>query len=190
MITFLAGVPMVVFALSFLLHALLVLSVLAFIYLLFRLVTQPGELQDRYLLAAMVLVGGMVDLAVNASGVTLAGAAVDGLSDAGALGVVLSAIPAAALGGGVGWLVTRRRIWKDKKRVVRILVFLGTIATIEFMLVYAHTIQEEGLSLGPSIVPNVAFVVTAILYLALTSDPDPRTHTIRRRGQDGPFIPR
>ncbi|NEE02769.1 hypothetical protein G1H10_21625 [Phytoactinopolyspora halotolerans] len=166
------------------------LSVLAFVYLLFRLVTQPTNLQYRYLLAAMVLVGGMADLAVNASGLTLAGATVDGLSDAGGVGVVLSAVPAAAFGYGVGWLLTRRRIWRDKKRVVRILVFLGTIATIEFLLVYAHTIQEEGLSLGPSIVPNVVFVVTAILYLALSSDPETRVHTIRNRGQDGPFIPR
>ncbi|WP_129669366.1 hypothetical protein [Phytoactinopolyspora endophytica] len=181
---------MVVFFLGLVLNALLVLTVLAFAYLLFRLVTQPGNLQDRYLLAAMVLVGGMTDLTVNASGLTLADSTVHRLGDAGGFGVGLSAAIGGLAGLGVGWIVTRRRLWRDKKRVVRILVFLGTIAAIEFMLIYAQTIREEGLSLGASIIPNVAFIVCAILYLALASDPDAKMNAPWRRGQDGPFIPR
>lgn len=181
---------MVVFFLSILLNLLLLLTLAAFIYLLFRLVTEPSSLTDRFLLAAMVLIGAMTDLAVNAAGLSFAGSMVQSLSGASGWWLTFSTIMAGALGLGVGWVVTRRRLWRDKKRVVRILVFLGTVAIIEFILVYAQTLQEEGLSLGPSIVPNVAFVVCVILYLALASDPDAKLTIPRRRGQDGPFIPR
>lgn len=181
---------MVVFFLSVLLNLLLVLTLATFIYLLFRVVTEPSRLTDRFLLAAMVLIGAMTDLAVNAAGLSLAGSMVQGLSDASGWLVTYSAVGAGALGLGVGWIITRRRLWRDKKRVVRVLVYLGTIAIIEFILVYAQTLQEEGLSLGPSIVPNVVFVVSMILYLALASDPDAKVTIPRRRGQDGPFVPR
>lgn len=181
---------MVVFFLGLVLNLLLILALATFIYLLFRLVTEPGRLTDRYLLAAMVLIGAMTDLAINAAGLSVAGSIVGGLSGASGWVLTFSTIVAGALGLGVGWIVTRRRLWRDKKRVVRILVFLGTIATIEFILVYAQTLQAEGLSLGPSIVPNVAFVVCVILYLALASDTDAKLTIPRRRGQDGPFVPR
>lgn len=181
---------MVVVILSIVLNLLLILALSAFIYLLFRLVTEPGRLTDRFLLAAMVLIGAMTDLAVNAAGLSLAGSVVQTFADASGWLMTFITLVAAAFGLGVGWVVTRRKLWRDKKRVVRILAYLGTVAIIEFILVYAQTLQEEGLSLGPSIIPNVAFVVSLILYLALASDPDARVTMPRRRGQDGPFVPR
>lgn len=181
---------MIVFFLSILLNLLLILALAAFIYLLFRLVTQPSSLTDRFLLAAMVLIGAMTDLAFNAAGLSVAGSMVQGLSGASGWLLTFATLLAGGVGIGVGWIVTRRRLWRDKKRVVRILIYLGTIATIEFILIYAQTLREEGLALGPSIVPNVAFVVCVILYLALASDPDAKVTIPRRRGHDGPFIPR
>jgi hypothetical protein len=153
-------------------------------------VTEPGHLTDRFLLAAMVLIGAMADLAINAAGLSSAGALAGGLSDASGSVLTFATIVAAALGLGHGWIITRRRLWRDKKRVVRIMAFLGTIAALEFLLIYAQTLQEDGLGLGPSIVPNVAFIVFVILYLALASDPDSKITISRRRGQGGPFIPR
>lgn len=169
---------MVVFLLSVMLHLLLITSLLAFAYSLHRTILGKDDQLplpefETFLRTGTALCGLLVSLAARLAGLNAAEFTVRALSEASPLVLTASAVGPGGAGVALGWYLIRR-FRKSRHIAKRILVFVGTITTLEFILVYAETMRQEGLDLGPAVIPNVSFVVGVILYVALTHNPEQR----------------
>jgi hypothetical protein len=68
-----------------------------------------------------------------------------------------------------------------------VLAFVGTLAAAQFAWIYAVAVQSNGLNLGPSVIPNIAFVVGILLYVVLRYEPGRRQHQ-KKPGRLAQFV--
>ncbi|MFE7744798.1 hypothetical protein [Nocardia sp. NPDC057455] len=177
---------MVIFLLYALFHLVLLSSAVLFITYCFRVVLEPHDSMESVLRGCMLIAGGLVVLATHVAGLTVAELAVSALSNATPLALIAGAVLPAIAGAAVGWYFVHV-FPKSEDIAKRITIFIGAIAIIEFLLVYAQAIRTEGLAMGTAVIPNVAFVVGIIIYIGITythhpdrTDGRPDNHSDRR----------
>jgi len=174
------------FVLNLLLHLLLTSSLLIFGYFLYWTILESGDRFESLLRAGTALSALLVILGGRLAGLNVAELTVKALSDVSPLTLVASTATPGAAGIALGWYLIRR-FQHSGNIAKRIMIFVGIIAVAQFILVYLETLREQGTDLSPAVIPNVAFVVGIILYVALTYEARPRT-TTRETGPLRRFI--
>jgi hypothetical protein len=81
-------------------------------------------------------------------------------------------------GVGLGWYFIRT-IKKSETLAIRVLGFVGMLSVVQFAEVYAIAVQDKGLQLGATAVPNISFLVGLILFVVFKMDTD-TTNVVNR----------
>ena len=160
--------------LNLLLNILLIGSMVIFLCCGAVAVFKAGSREERMIRGFAVFAGALVVLGSEAAGLTFAQFTVNALSGTGttgaeakAVGVILPGIA----GVGIGhYLVTQ--LSESSNIAIRIMAFIGMLATVEFIEIYITGVQRAGLAVGAASIPNISFVVGVILYIVLKYDPE------------------
>jgi len=155
---------------SILLHGLLIGSLLIFIGTLGLTAIATADKLERALRISAVFAGAMVSLGAQASGVDYATFTVNALAGArpasAAAHFVATVIPA-LMGSAIGFYMART-MRRNEVMAVRIMGFVGMLATTAFLQVYAEAASRNGFKLGAAALPNVAFTAGVILTVVFT----------------------
>jgi hypothetical protein len=165
---------MVEFILSFILHLILLGSLVAFVLAGIHVVLDTDRREERWLRVGMALCGPLVILGAQAGGLTIAEFMVNALESASPGFIAASIAAHGGLGAGLGWYLTRS-MKRSNDIAVRIMAFIGTLTATEFIEMYALAVKSSGIGLGRAVIPDVSFVVGVILYVALTYNPMKKT---------------
>lgn len=155
---------------NIILQMLLLSSLLLFVVVLLATAfTATGGL-ERFLRVAAIFAGAMVAVGATASGVNYATYTVNALSQARAasaaahlVGIILPSV----IGCGIGFYLVRT-IRKSETFAIRILGFVGMLATTAFIEVYAEAASRDGFKLGAAALPNIGFTAGVILTVVFT----------------------
>lgn len=162
-------------ALAIVLHLLLLGSMAAFLIASIAAVRDTRSRLERLLRAGMAFAGALVVLGSQAAGLTFSDFIVRALSGstfmAQGVTVVAVAVPS-VLGVAVG-MYFLRAMKRDKDRALRVLAFVGTLASVQFAQIYAIAVDQRGVILGATAVPNISFVVAILIYAALRYETAP-----------------
>lgn len=156
------------------LHSLLAGSLLLFVCSLVASTVTEVDAREKILRIAALLAGAMIALGAQASGVDYASFAVDALAGArpaSTAAKLFSTVVPAAMGIGVGFLLVRM-FRKSDRLAMRLMGFVGMLATTAFLALYAQTLNTNGVVLGAAAIPNVAFSVGVLLTIIFTDNPD------------------
>lgn len=166
------------------LHVLLVGSMVGFlVFLIMDTIAEPDR-GEKFVRVLALVGGALVALGAKASGVdyaTFAVQAMAGARPASAIANVGATVIPALLGAGFGFFITRT-MSKSEEKGKRWASFIGMLALIAFLQVYAEAADVNGIFLGKASIPNVSFVTGVILTYVATYDknrknraPDPAT---------------
>jgi hypothetical protein len=159
-------------AFNLLLHALLVSALVLFVLAIIRVALETSDTVERVLRVAALFAGAMVTLGAQQAGVDYADFVVEALAGArgaSAVANVGATIIPALLGVGLGFYVVRT-LKVNETIAVRVLAFVGMLATTAFLQVYAAAVSAEGLELGAAALPNILFTAGVILTVVFTYD--------------------
>jgi hypothetical protein len=152
-----------------------------FVFSVFAITFMTKDPVERAIRAGALFSGAMVVLGAQGAGVSYAQFIVKSLSGIKPVtaGLVGATLPGLA-GVGMGWYLVRA-IRRSQNVAVRILAFVGMLATTQFAEIYAVALHARGFALGAAATPNIAFVVGLSLYIMLRYDPTSETPTVKRR---------
>ncbi len=159
-------------AFNLLLHALLVGSLLLFVFGIIRLSLSTSDQIEKMLRIAAVFAGAMVTIGAQEGGVNYADFTVEALAGsrgASAVANVGATLIPALLGAALGFYVVRT-LKRSEAIAIRVLGFVGMLATTAFMQVYAAAAAEKGIDLGAAALPNVTFTAGVILTVIFSYD--------------------
>jgi hypothetical protein len=162
------------FVLSLLLNLLLISAVLAFVIVGIGVLLNTDRGFERMLRIGMALCGALVVLGANAGGITIAEYTANTLDKGGVIAFTLFTVLPATMGGVLGWYISNA-FPRSSDIAIRVMAFVGTMAATGYLEVYGAAIKSSGFSLGPAVIPNVAFVIGVIVYVALTHQGRRRT---------------
>lgn len=159
--------------LSVVLNIMLIGSMLAFVACSVLISLNVDNTGERVIRFGALFAGALVALGAQAAGVGFSQFIVRSMSSTG-VDITAGVILPGAAGVGLG-LLFLRAAYRGNIFAMRVMIFIGMLAAVQFAEVYAEAVKMKGYSLGPAVVPNIAFVVGIILFLALTLDPkDPK----------------
>lgn len=181
-----------------LLHILLLGSMALFAIVLIATAVKTESVIERVKRVLALFLGAIVVVGAQVSGVSYAQFTAGSLANArvasGAAAVVTAIIPA-LVGGALGYLI----VWtysKSEVMAMRILCFVGMLALVSFIEVYAMATQAKGVLLGAAAVPNIAFVAGVGLVFIFSPDKRGKSSvgtllkSMARRGQSArPLAP-
>ena len=169
-------------AFNIVLHILLIGSMGGFIVAIVADAVADPDRRERVLRLAALGAGALVAVGAQASGASYAAFIVDSLANGqgptAMAALAASAIPAAG-GIGLGWFL----VWTYRRSTrigARVLGFIGMLASLAFVAIYAQATQTKGVVLGAAALPNVSFVVGVILTIIFTFDPQLKRGGTRR----------
>ncbi|TWP32997.1 hypothetical protein [Leekyejoonella antrihumi] len=150
---------------NILLHALLVLSMLAFLVALLFMAFRTGDGTERLRRCLALFAGAMVVVGAQASGVSFAVFAARSLAHARGASTaahLFAVIVPAAVGVGLGYYFVR--VYRRSEVFgLRMLCFVGMLALAAFAEVYASATHTRGVFLNAAALPNLSFVVGLVL---------------------------
>ncbi len=165
---------MVQTVMNILLNVLLIGSLLGFLLVIVGMARQaPTKLETALRVAAM-FAGAMVTVGASAAGVNYAEFTVDSLAGArpaSAAAHLAAAVVPALAGAGLGFYMVRR-IRSHSLMAMRILGFVGMLATTAFIQVYALAADTKGIALGATAIPNIVFTAGVILAVTFGLRPE------------------
>jgi energy-converting hydrogenase Eha subunit C len=167
------------------LHGLLISSLLLFVGAVFLVTLKTEDPLERAIRFAALFCGAMVVLGAQAAGANYADFILRAVSNVRpvSFGVFGAVLPASA-GIAVGWYFTSS-IKKSSNLGIRILGFIGMLASTQFLQVYAVAVSNKGVELKSSAVPNISFMVGLILYIVTKWEPG--NEPIKKTGAIGKF---
>lgn len=162
--------------LNVLLHAMLIGSMLVFVASSVLVTFKTDSALERAIRASALFCGAMVVLGAQAAGLGFAEFTVSALSNttlSGTLFKVTGAVVPATFGMIIGHYLSYS-VRRSENLAIRVMAFVGTLAATQFAAIYAVAVNENGLALGASAIPNIAFVVGILLYVVLKYEPGKR----------------
>jgi hypothetical protein len=156
--------------LTFMLHVLLIGSMLAFVACSVVAALATDSHVERMIRFGALFSGALVVLGTRAGGMSFSNFIAESLSDSGVAVATGGVVVPGAAGAALGLLLVRSS-FRGNIYVIRIMVFIGTLAATQFAEIYVASIELNGPSLGRPVVPNISFVVGILLCIALTYDP-------------------
>jgi hypothetical protein len=165
-----------------LLHILLVGAMGAFAITLFVTAFRAPTLAERLRRYLGLFLGAMIVVGAQAGGVSFAvftaGALASGRGPSAAAGLIASVIPALT-GLGLGFYMVH--VYRQSEKLgLRLLCFLGMLALVAFIEVYAVATHTNGVFLGVSAVPNVAFAAGVGLVLIFGNESNGKVSLLDR----------
>jgi hypothetical protein len=155
---------------NIILQMLLLSSLLLFVVVLLATAFTATSGLERFLRVAAIFAGAMVAVGATASGVNYATYTVNALSQARAasaaahfVGIFLPSV----IGCGIGFYLVRT-IRRSETFAIRVLGFVGMLATTAFIEVYAEAASRDGFKLGAAALPNIGFTAGVILTVVFT----------------------
>jgi magnesium-transporting ATPase (P-type) len=160
----------VALAFNIVLNALLIAAMAFFVVALVALILATQEPLERALRAAAAFTGALVVLGAQASGISYANFIVKALEQNKTIGIgfLAAGLPAVA-GVGIGWYFVHSMKRSDTL-TIRLLAFIGMLATASFASVYVVALSKNGADLGKAAIPNISFAVALLLYVVLKID--------------------
>ncbi|MBB2891132.1 hypothetical protein [Flexivirga oryzae] len=147
------------------LHALLVLSMLAFLIALLLMAFRTDDGTERLRRCLALFAGAMVVIGAQASGVSFAIFTTSSLAHArgaSAAAHIFAVLVPAAAGVGLGYYFVR--VYRRSEVFgLRMLCFVGMLALAAFAEVYASATHTSGVFLDAAALPNLSFVVGLVL---------------------------
>lgn len=170
-------------ALTILLNALLIASLVLFLVMLFNIVLRGTERPvERVIRAGALFTGAIIVVGSQTSGASYADFIADSLAGTRPLTFGIAGIVAPGLlGAGLGWYFVRA-VERSETIAIRVLALVGMLAAMQFITLYGVMLKERGFSLGAAALPNIAFVSGIFIYLMLKYDPDAKTARTSRFG--------
>jgi hypothetical protein len=159
---------------AIILHILLLGSLLLFAVVFLVTAWYAPTTMERYLRVAAVFAGAMISLGATASGVNYANFTVDALAQGRTVSAAahfFSVFVPAVAGAGIGFFLVRT-VRKSTVMAMRVMGFVGMLATTAFIEVYAQAATVAGFKLGSAALPNVAFTAGVILTVVFTLQPE------------------
>ncbi|HUZ26144.1 MAG TPA: hypothetical protein VMV07_20515 [Streptosporangiaceae bacterium] len=153
-----------------LLNTLMIGSMLAFITFCVLAALAADNVPERLIRFGALASGGLVVLGAQAAGVSFSQLISTALDNSQALTTAAGVVIPGAAGVGLSQIflraATNRNIF-----AIRVIIFIGMLAAVQFAEIYASVVDTKGFKLGAAILPNIAFVVGILLCIALTYDP-------------------
>lgn len=178
-------------ALNVLLYLLLGGSLLLFIVFLIGRVVLEEVRNERLFQAIALLAGAVAALGAQASDVSFVNYTIDSLAGTRPSGAVFKVV-AVVIPGGIaacfGWYFVRV-MQRSAAKALRLMSFLGMLAVVTFVEIFAEATHAKGVLLGADAIPNASFVVGLILsILVFFPEPDPNVHTAERPSALGQLL--
>lgn len=150
-------------------HLLLLGSAAFFAWIVFQVAVSDSE--DRPLRVLAIFTGALIVIGADAAGLSYAGFVTEalGVNKPLTFGVFAVAVPAAG-GTFLAWYL----IWatgRSYNKAMRLFTLVGTLALVQFLLVYVEAATQNGLDIGAAVVPNLVFIVGFFLYMILNFEP-------------------
>lgn len=156
------------------LQILMVGSLVLFMFSLIYFAHKTENKLERMLRFLALFAGALVALGAQVSGVSYANFTVNALAtsraSSAAAHVVGTLIPA-LMGSAIGFMIWRTMLWQ-KDKTIRLMCFIGMLASIAFMNIYAQAFSENGVHLGATAIPNISFSTGLILASIFSIETD------------------
>lgn len=161
---------------NILLHVLLLGSMVLFGIVLVMTALRADNASERVKRVLALFLGAVVVIGAQVSGVGFAEFTAGSLASArvaSAGAAIVTTVVPALVGAGLGFLI----VWtygKSEALAMRILCFVGMLALVAFIEVYALATQANGVFLGVAALPNIAFVAGVGLVFVFSPDKESR----------------
>ncbi len=158
-------------AFSIALQVVLIGSLVGFMITIILLAIKTKNTWERGLRIAAIFAGAMISLGAQASGLSYANYTVKtlaGARPASALAYGLATFIPALMGSAIGFYFART-MRKNETMGIRLLGFIGMLASTAFMEVYIEAASLKGIQLGATALPNIGFTAGVILTVVLTA---------------------
>jgi len=167
-------------------HLLLLGSAAFFAWIVFQVATSDPS--DRPLRVLAIFTGALIVIGADAAGLSYAGFITEalGVNKPVTFGVFAVAIPAAS-GTFLAWYLIRAT-GRSYNKAMRLFTLIGTLALVQFLLVYVEAATQNGLNLGTAVVPNLVFIVGFFLYMILNFEPGTASRESGFKDKVGSFI--
>jgi hypothetical protein len=160
------------FVFNLLLHGMMVGAMVLFLGTLILVALQTDDRMEKLRRGLALFVGAMIVVGAEASGLSFAaftaGALGVGRGASAAATAVASIIPAVA-GVAIGFYLVRT-YRKHDVRGIRLICFVGMLALASFVQVYATITHAEGIFVGASAIPNLAFAAGVVMVFIFGDD--------------------
>ena len=157
---------------NLLLHVMMVGALVLFLGALILVALQTDDRMEKLRRGLALFVGAMIVVGAQASGLSFApftaGALGVGPGASAAATAVASIIPAVA-GLAIGFYL----VWTYRThdvRGIRLICFVGMLALASFVQVYATITHAEGIFVGASAIPNLAFAAGVVIVFIFEDD--------------------
>jgi hypothetical protein len=161
-----------------LLNTLMIGSMLAFITFCVLAALAADNIPERLIRFGALASGGLVVLGAQAAGGSFSQVITTSLASSRPLATTAGVVIPGAAGVGLGWLFLRAA-HNGNIFAIRVIIFIGMLAAIQFAEIYAGVVSAKGFKLGVAILPNISFVVGILLCIALTYDPSSPEKSIK-----------
>jgi IPT/TIG domain len=151
------------------LHVLLLGSLVAFFCAIVWMAFKPPQSYERILRIAAIFAGAMVAVGARASGAdypTYIVRVMTNVPGAWLTHVALIVVPG-LIGVVLGFAITLA-MKRNNTMAIRLLGFIGMLATTSFLQIYAEAATLKGFNLGAAALPNIAFSTSVILAVVFT----------------------
>jgi hypothetical protein len=178
--------------LNVLLDVLLGGSLVLFLVLLVQMVVTEPDPGEKLMRAMALICGALVALGAQAAEVGIASYTVESLTGARPGGEAFKAISIIVPGGvaaAFGWYFVRS-MRQSTAMALRLVSFLGMLAVVSFIVIFAEATKTEGVFLGAAAIPNASFVIGLIGSVVLFNTPADATRRSNRLGSLGDLIRR
>jgi hypothetical protein len=181
---------------NLILHGMMIGAMVLFLGTLILVALQAEDRLEKLRRVLALFVGAMIVVGAQASGVSFAVFAAGALGvgrGASAAATALASIIPAIAGAGIGFYLVRT-YRKHDARGIRLICFIGMLALASFVQAYATITHAEGVFVGASAVPNLAFAAGVVMVFIFGDDTKKKpgrslfgdvTGAIRRRGLAG-----
>jgi hypothetical protein len=154
-----------------LLNTLMIGSMLAFIIFCVVAALAADNIPERLIRFGALASGGLVVLGAQAADLSFSQVIESALSDYRPVATTVGVLASGAAGVGLVRLFLRAA-HNGNIFAIRVIIFIGMLAAIQFAEIYVSAVNVKGFRLGPGILPNISFVVGILLCIALTYDPN------------------
>jgi hypothetical protein len=159
--------------LNVLLDVILGASLALFLFLLVSMVVREPDPGERLMRSLALICGALVALGAQAANVGIASYTIESLTGARPGGDAFK-LAAVLIPGGVaaafGWYFVRA-MRRSTAMALRLVSFLGMLATVSFIVIFAEATNTQGVFLGAAAIPNASFVIGLIGSVVLFNSP-------------------
>jgi hypothetical protein len=152
------------------LNVIMIGAILAFITFCVLAALAADNIPERLIRFGALASGSLVVMGAQAGGVGFSQFITTTLAHFQGVATTASVAVPGAAGVGLGWFFLRAA-HNGNIFAIRVIIFVGMLAAIQFAEIYVAVFSLRGLRLGPAILPNISFIVGILLCIALTYDP-------------------